>query len=309
MNQPGMVSAITADQARPNLWRRCVSWLSDNPWVLVAPAIAFFMVFSWYPLVKAVELSLQDYQHGIDATQHFVGLSQYETALGDPYFRQAARNTLVYLTLRLVMGFVLPIALAIAINELRRGKSLMRLAYYIPTVTSLVLVAIVWKWVFNPEFGAMNMLLDQMGLPRLQWLQSDKLVLPSLAMVAIWHGLGYWILIYLAALQGIPRELYESASVDGASLWRKIWHITLPQLRPIMLVVLIMSVIAASQLIVEPMVMTEGGPNNASLTLALYIYFTAFRQWDISYAAALSVILFIVLMVVTYVQLRLKKSR
>ncbi len=309
MNQPSPAGIIAADFSRPNLWRRCLNLLSDNPWVLVAPAIAFFMVFSWYPLIKAVELSLQDYQHGIGATQHFVGLDQYETALGDPYFRQAARNTLVYLVLRLAMGFVLPIALAIAINELRRGKLLMRLAYYIPTVTSLVLVAIVWKWVFNPEFGAMNMLLDQLGLPRLQWLQSDKLVMPSLAMVAIWHGLGYWILIYLAALQGISRELYESASVDGASLWRKIWHITLPQLRPIMLVVLIMSVIAASQLIVEPMVMTEGGPNNASLTLSLYIYFTAFRQWDISYAAALSVILFVVLMVVTYVQLRLKKSR
>jgi multiple sugar transport system permease protein len=287
---------------RQGALRRGWAWLGDQRWLFILPAFIFFLVFNWYPLLKAVEVSVYD-QQGTTAHE-MVGLRNYEAVLTDEDFRVACVNTVEYMVIRLALGFALPIIVAIMINEMRRFTGLLRLAYFMPMVTSLVLTAVVWKWIFNPQYGAINTVLGHLGIPGPQWIQSESLVLPSLATVAIWYGLGHWMLIYLAGLQGIPRELYEASAVDGAGFLRRIWHITLPQLLPVMRVVIILTAIAVAQLIVEPMVMTGGGPNRASLTISLYIFVTAFQEFNLGKAAAASMFLFAFLILITFIQLR-----
>lgn len=272
------------------------------PWLFLLPTVLGFIVFSWYPIVLGLIVSLQKY-HPIRPPQ-FVGLANFETLFSDPLFVTAWKNTVEFSLLSLLIGYPVPVVLAILVNEVRRGKSFYRIAYYLPAVLPGVVTAVLWRWLYDPGVGLLNTVIRVFGGQGLPWLMSADTVIPSLVFMATWAGFGSTTVVYLAALQGVPSELYEAAEIDGALVLQRLRYITLPQIRPVMLTMLILQIIGTFQVFTEPFVMTSGGPNNASLTILLLIYRYAFMYFDFGVAAAAGFILFVVLLLVTLTYFR-----
>jgi len=195
----------------------------------------------------------------------------------------------------LLFGYAIPIVLALAINEVRYGKAYFRLAFYLPVIIPPLVTVFLWGYMYSPDGGLLNGLLSLVGIGQQLWLQSPNTALQSLVVVTTWANAGGTMLIYLAALQSIPAELYEAAELDGAGIWGRVWSIALPQIRGVMLIMLILQIIATFQIFTEPFVLTQGGPVNATTTIMLLIYNYAFQNVDLGAASALSVILFLVL--------------
>jgi len=266
------------------------------------PALLLFIYFSWIPILRGLWISFQEYS--IIGASRFVGLANYEKLLKHPLFWKSWGNTVLYVLFGLAVGYFIPILLAIGVNEMRRLRTYFRISYYLPAILPLVVTAILWKSIYNVDSGLLNYILAKLGLPPGQWLQSLLFGGPILCLIvmATWKGAGATMLIYLAALQGIPETLYEAAEIDGASVWQRVRNITLPQLMPVMVIVLILQVIGTFQIFIEPFIMTnKGGPNNATLTVLLQIYEYAFTYFWLGEAAAMSMMLFIVLLSLTLV--------
>ncbi len=262
--------------------------------LFLLPAIIIFGFFVWYPIGYGFVLSLQD-NSLFGGTGSWVGFRNFQRVIADPLFKIAWSNTFKYALYGLLFGYAVPILLAIAINEVRYAKAYFRLAFYLPVIIPPIVTVFLWKYMYTPDGGLFNGLLSLIGIGKQTWLQSPTTALPSLVVVSTWANAGGTMLIYLAALQGIPAQLYEAAELDGAGIWRRIWNITLPQIRGVMLIMLILQIIATVQIFIEPFALTNGGPVYGTTTIMLLIYNYAFQIGDLGAASALSVILFLVL--------------
>ncbi|MFB3896129.1 MAG: carbohydrate ABC transporter permease [bacterium] len=271
------------------------------------PALLFFTLFSWYPILRGFIISFQQYAIRTDIPPQFVGWDNFRLVLNDPLFWIAWRNVIYFVVLGLILGYFVPIILAIAMNEMRHLRGYFRIAFYLPSILPMVVVAIMWRWFYDPGNGLVNLALNFLHLPTSQWLLSEKTAMLSLVIMATWQGAGATTIIYLAGLQGIPEELYEAAEIDGASIKQRMIHITIPQIRAVMLIMLLLQIIGTFQVFGEPLIMTKGGPNNATLTIMLLIYRYAFTYVQFGAAAAISLCLFIVLLGLTILYFRLTK--
>nr|WP_185030289.1 sugar ABC transporter permease [Streptomyces candidus] len=270
-------------------------------------ALFCFAMFAWWPIVKEVLLSFQ--QTNLVDEPTWVGLDNFRTVVEDPAFGQAWRNTLVFTLLALVCGFVVPFAVAIVLNELRHARAYLRFVVYLPVMLPPIVSVLLFRWFYDPGPGLFNQVLDVVGLPALAWLDSTDTALISLVIVSTWMNLGSGVLIYLAALQNIPGDLYEAAELDGAGILKRIRHVTIPQTRLILLLMLMLQIVATMQVFIEPYMLTGGGPENATVTVAYLMYQYAFVYGG-NYGAgsALGLMLMIVLLTVAAVQLRLTRD-
>jgi multiple sugar transport system permease protein len=274
---------------------------------LLCAALIVFAVFSWYPIVRGVLLSFQ--QVNFVGPPSWVGLDNFRTLFADPLFVRAWLNTLQFTAYALVIGFAVPFAVAIVLNELRHAKAYFRLVVYLPVMLPPIVAALLWKWFYDPGPGLFNSVLGAVHLPQPQWLDSTDTAMLSLVLVSTWANMGSATLIYLAALQTIPGELYEAAELDGASVWQRIRHVTIPQTRFVLAVMLLLQVVATMQVFTEPYVMTGGGPQDSTVTVLLLIYRYAFVYNDFGTASAMSVLLFVVLGVFSAAYLRLSSRK
>ncbi|MFJ7749659.1 carbohydrate ABC transporter permease [Arthrobacter sp. NPDC097144] len=271
----------------------------------VAVPVTGFLLFTLYPLGYSVYASFTDW-NGLSAPK-FSGLKNYVTMFQDPYFRKSLWNT-VFMMLAIPVGLVVSLALALAMNRKMRGTTFFRTVYYLPVISSIAAVAILWQWAFNGDFGLINQVLALVGIDGPNWLQNAGTVKPALMIMAVWKGLGYSMLLYLAALQSVPRYLYEAAALDGANAWKQFVNITIPMVRPVTFFLLVTSIIGGSQVFVEVNIMTPtGGPEFSSATIVWYIWQKAFDNLQMGYASAMSVVLGLLVFLVTFLQFRLNR--
>jgi putative chitobiose transport system permease protein len=264
--------------------------------------------FVLYPAAQALWLSFTDYN--MISPTRFVGMDNYARLAADPFFWAALRNSLLYLVVVVPLLVFLPIVLAVGVNGALPGIKLFRALFYLPVVTSLVISGLIWKWVYE-EKGLLNHVLQALGLASepVAFLTDPGIALFAVMAVTLWSGMGYYMVIYLAGLQGIPRSLYEVAQLEGVSAWQQFWHITVPLLRPSMAIVAVMSSIAAMKVFEEIYVMTQGGPMAASKTLVYFIYETAFVEFEMGLASAAGMALFAITLVLSLLQFRLLKKK
>ena len=272
----------------------------------LSAALVVFAMFSWYPIVRGVVLSFQ--QVNFVTSPDWVGWENFERLFADPLFGVAWRNTLYFTLLALVLGFGVPFLTAVVLNELRHAKGYFRLLVYLPVMLPPVVTALLWKWFYDPGPGLFNSVLRGLGLPTSQWLDSADTSMISLVLVITWANMGSATLIYLAALQTIPGELYEAADLDGAGIVKKVWHITIPQTKCVILMLLLLQVVATMQIFTEPFIMTGGGPEESTVTVLLLLYRYAFYYNDFGTASALSLILFAVLGVFSFLYFKITRK-
>jgi multiple sugar transport system permease protein len=269
------------------------------------PAVALLLVFSVYPLLNAIFFSFTDWN--LSGTPRFIGVDNYVTISDDLDFWKSLDVTARY-TLGLVPGFAIALFLAILFNRKLVGRDLLRTTYFTPVAVSWVIASLVWTSILHPSFGLNAQILRAFGQPSIKFLTDANWVIPAMIGLSLWKGIGYWMVIFLAGLQGIPGEYYEAAAVDGANRWQQFWKLTLPLLRPTVLFVSVVGVINAFQAFAPIWILTKGGPAGASRVYALLIYQSAFTYFKMGYASALAVLLFIFLMVLTVIQMRLLRS-
>jgi multiple sugar transport system permease protein len=276
---------------RASRWRVSRDGLSTL--VFIVPFLLVFGLFAWFPILRAFVMSVQDTNLVSEPT--FVGLENFRRVLADPLFGIAVRNTAWFATLALVFGFPIPIVLAVLMSEVRRYRGLYSALAYLPVVVPPVVAVLLWRFFYAASpTGVFNTVLGWVGLGPLPWLQSAGTAMPSIVIEATWAAAGATVIIYLAALVGVRPELYDAAEVDGASIWQKVRFITLPQIRNVLFVTLILQLIATAQLFTEPLLFTAGGPANSTMTVLLLIYKYAFQNslgGDYGMAAALSLML------------------
>ncbi len=291
--------------AQPSRWARLIDNENTVGYLFVAPLLLGLLIFTYGPVLAAFFLSFTkgDYI----STPKWIGLGNYQALLQEDLFWTSMRNTIYYVVGVVPAGLILSLLLAIAMNQKLRGIVFFRSIFFLPTITSSVAISLMWLWIYNPEFGVLNFLLKQVGVKGPTWLSSSTWAMPAIIIMAIWRGLGYNMLIYLAGLQGIPDVYYEAAEIDGAGGWAKFRNITLPLLTPTTFMLLILSLIGAFQVFEYTYVMTGGGPVYATLTIVLHIYNNAFRSFKMGYASALAYVLFAILLILTLIQLRLQK--
>ena len=280
-------------------WRRNIEgYLFISPWIIG------FVVFTAGALLGSFSISLTKWN--IVSPAEFIGLQNYQTMVEDRFFWQSIKVTLYYL-LNVPLNLVLGLFLALLLNQKVKGLSVFRTIFFLPSVTSGVAVSLLWMWIFNPRFGVINVLLKKIGIIGPLWLGSEAWAIPALIIMSIW-GVGGGMLIYLGALQGIPTAFYEAATLDGAGAWKKFLHITVPMITPVLLLNLVMGVIVSFQVFTQAYVMTDGGPNYATLFYVLYLYQQAFVWFNMGYAAALSWVLFLIILVFTVIILKTSSS-
>ncbi|WP_035513068.1 carbohydrate ABC transporter permease [Halalkalibacillus halophilus] len=274
-----------------------------TPYLFLLPGSVILTVFIFYPMLQAIWMSFTEYNMITDA--EFIGLENYENLFDSDVFWNALTNTFIYLIGVVPALVILPIFLAVLVNQKIKGIGFFRSAYYIPVVISLVVAGITWDWVYR-ENGILNYILDYSGViaEPIPWLTSQDTAIFAVMAVTIWKGIGYYMIIYLAGLQSIPHDLYEAAEMDGANWWQQVTRITIPMLMPFVLIVTIMSTIAAMKVFEEIYVMTGGGPARSTETLVFYIYSEAFEKLNMGYAAAGGVILFLITLVISLINLK-----
>ncbi len=272
-------------------------------YLFILPWLVGLVVFNAGPVLGMLGLSFTDWRISLDDLQ-FIGLDNYATLVADPIFWTSVGNTLYIVVGRVVFGTAFALFLAILLNQKVPGIPFFRAVYYLPTVTAGVAVALVWIWIFNPRLGILNYSLKQIGITGPPWIYSSQWVKPSLILMSMF-AVGPNMIILLAGLQGVPKELYESAEIDGAGNWAKFRNVTLPMLSPVLFFVIIISVVSSFQNFTEIRVMTEGGPGESSNVLIWYLWENAFIFLQLGVAAAVAWIMFVILMALTGLQFRL----
>jgi len=283
---------------RPATREAIYGYAMASPWLLG------FTVFTVFPMVAALVLSF--FRTDFLTETRFIGLSWWESVISDRIVRKAFYNTGVYVAAVVPLNTVLALMIAVLLNQGIAGQSIWRTVYYLPSVVSGVAVSLLWQWLYHPEVGLINSMLYRIGIQGPRWIYSEEWAMPAVVIMTLW-GAGAAMLIYLAGLRDIPTSLYEAAEIDGAGPVRRFFRITLPMLSPTIFFNVIMNIIAAWQVFTQAFVMTDGGPNNATLTMVLHIYRTAFENFYFGYASAQAWALFIVIMV--FVLIALKTSR
>jgi multiple sugar transport system permease protein len=279
----------------------------------LAVPLSLIGLFFFLPVLAGLLLSLTDfdiYAIGSLDTVRFVGLGNYRDLLHSSLFWTSLRNTLYFVLVGGPLSVALSLAAAVLLNSPRlRFRSFFRTVYFAPVVTTLVAVAIVWRYLYHPRYGLLNHVLGWVGIGPVDWLGDPHWAMPAIILLAIWKNFGYNMLIFLAGLQTIPEELYEAAALDGAGSWRRFLHITLPSLGPVFLFVAITTMIGYFQVFAEPYVMTQGGPLRSTTTLVLLMYEEGFRWWRMGLASSIAFVLFLITLGGTLLQLRLRRAR
>lgn len=279
-------------------------------WLFVAPALAAIALFLFVPVFASLLLSFTDFDIYAVADLRrlrFVGLSNYQTLLTEPLFWQALRNTFYYVVVAGPLSVAVSLAAALLVNaRLARFRPLFRTALFLPVVTTLVAIAVVWRYLYHPRIGLFNQLLAPFGVAPIDWLGDPLWAMPSIILMSIWKNFGFNMVIFVAGLQAIPERLYEAASLDGAGPWRQFRWVTLPMLAPTALFVAVMTMIGGFQLFAEPYVMTQGGPSNRTLSVVLLMFQEGFRFWNMGFAAAIAFVLFAILLAGTALQWKLR---
>lgn len=298
-----------AATARPTRARGPASQrrLTRAAWILffLLPSALPLLAFTYGPMVGAAWISLHEWN--LLSPMRWVGLANYADQLGDPATLRAFRNSLFYILGYLPLVFVGGLALALALNSRLKGRSLLRGAYFLPVVSSWIVVALVWRWLLNPSVGVVNWVLATVGIDGPGWWNEPAWAMPSIILASAWKDLGFVMVILLAGLQAIPTDVLEAARVDGAGRWRRLWSIVLPLLSPSIFFVLVISLINGFQVFDQVYAMTGGGPDNATDVVVLRIYNLAFRYGEAGEASALSWLLFLVILAVTVAQVRGQK--
>lgn len=265
-------------------------------YLFISPVILGILIWVAGPMVGAAWLSLTDWD--LLRAPEFVGLSNYRAVFQDDLFWQALRVTLYFTFVAVPLSLAISFLVALLMNVQVRGISFFRVLFYMPSIVPAVANAVLWVWVFNSEFGLLNVMLRLLGLPKVLWLQDPTWAMPALIMMSMW-GIGGAMVVYLAGLQGIPQHLYEAAAIDGANFWDRFWNVTIPMMSPVIFFNLVIGLIGALQTFTQGYLMTKGGPQNATLFYGLYIYRSAFQDFKMGYAAALSWVLFALVMVLS----------
>ncbi len=264
-------------------------------YLFLLPAIIVFALVAWYPIVRAFEMSFQDVS--LMGESKDVGFDNYELMKKDPARKVVLENSIEFASWSILLGYAVPVIVAIFVREMRFGKGFFRIVYFLPSVVPVSIAVIVWRFIYDPDAGVLNELLKLVGIEGQLWLYDPKLAKPSIVAVMTWGTFGTTTLIYLSSLLDIPTELYEAAELDGASPLMRIRHITLPHLAPVMSLLFVLQILAVVQVFTEPFLFTKGGPGRETLTPVLHIYNRAFGRADMGYAAAWSVVLVIILVV------------
>ncbi len=272
-------------------------------YLFVLPSLLFLAIFVVYPIVSAFYLSLHRYN--LLEPPVWDGIGRYALLLEDTRFFKAIGNTMLFAVMTVPAGTAISLLLAVLINQPLRAIYFFRTAYYLPVVTSFVAVSFIWLWIYEPQFGVLNQLLERLGLPTFAWLRDPNTAMLSIAILSIWKNAGYNMIIFLAGLQGIPKYLYEAAEIDGASAVQRFWYITVPMLSPTTFFVFVVYFIGALQMFTQSWILTQGGPLDSTLTVVYLIYQNGFEFLKMGSAAAMSVILFILIAVVTYINTRI----
>lgn len=285
--------------------------LQSAPFML--PSVAGMLVFSAFPIIISVLISMTDW-NGLDALnaktllEHFTGLDNYIRILGSSEFYRVLGHTLYYIVLYIPLVFLASLGIATILNQNRRGITVFRVMYYIPVLTSWVAASLIWKWVLSPQYGILNQLLATVGVKGPDWLTSEVWAMPAIVLASVWKDMGFFGLFLLSGLKAIDIGYYEAARVDGAGRVRQFFGITLPLLTPSIFFCLIMSLINAFQLFPQVMIMTEGGPNGATQVMVERIYTYGFKYFKMGHAAAYSWLLFLIIFILTGIQMRLQKG-
>lgn len=278
----------------------------------LAPALSAIFIFFFIPVISAFIISFTDfdiYALGDFSTVRFIGFNNYIKLFDDPLFYTALKNTFYFVIMAGPLSIAVSLGAALLLNsKLVKYKSIFRLSYFIPVVTTLVAVAIVWRFTYHPKFGIINYILSLIGIAPIDWLGEPSTAMPAIVLMSVWKNFGYNMIIFIAGLQNIPEDLYEAASIEGASGWQKFKSITLPMLAPTTIFISIITMIGYFQLFAEPYIMTQGGPLNSTLSIVQFMYQEGFRWWNMGYSASIAFVLFFIIMLGTIVQLKIQKS-
>jgi len=297
---------------RPTLGRK----LMRTPvagWMFVAPALIILGVFFGLPVFAALLLSLTDfdlYALADSDNLRFVGFNNYLDLLQTAIFWKSLGNTLYFVIVGVPLSIAVSLGAAMLLNApLARFKALFRTALFAPVVTTLVAVAVIWRYLFHTSYGLVNWALGQVGIAPVDWLGDPRWAMPTIILFAVWKNFGYNMVIFLAGLQTIPQDLYEAARIDGASKWRQFRHITLPMLGPVLLVVAVITVSGYFQLFAEPYVITRGDPLQSTVSVLYFMFEEGFKWWKLGRASAVAFLLFAIILAVTTLMLRLGKRK
>lgn len=272
----------------------------------LSPWLVGFLVFGLYPMAMSLYYSLCRYD--VLRVPQFIGLDNYRALIfHDPYFGISITNTLVYMVLRIPLAIVGSLLLAILANQAVRGIRFFRTILFLPSIITGVVLSVIWLWLFNPQLGLVNTALGWVGLPGPLWLQSTDWSKPGLALMSLWSIGGARMIVFIAALQAIPNQLYEAVELDGGGAWRRFCHVTLPMLSPVIFLWTVLEVIFSFQVFTEAYVMTKGGPLNSTLFYNLYLYFKAFDDFEMGYASAMAWLLLVFTLLFTIVQFSFSK--
>jgi len=273
-------------------------------YLFILPLISILAIFVLIPVGASLVLSF--YKWDIISSPRFVGLQNYVRLVGQDLFWISLKNTFIYTVAVVAIGLVLALSLALLLNETwLRGKTFFRTVYFIPVITSMVVISMIWSWLYSPTYGILNYILKILGLPMQKWLSDPKLAMICIILMTIWKFLGYHTIIFLAGLQGIPEQMYEAAMLDGSNWWQRFRYITLPLLKPTTFFITVMAIIGSFQVFDQVYIMTEGGPLYSTTVLVVYLYNNAFRYFRMGFGCAIAWVLFGIIFIVTLVQLRL----
>ncbi len=273
--------------------------------LFITPLVLGLVIFQFGPMIASFLISFTVLDYISPPT--WVGLRNYATLLQDELFWRSLHNTLYYVIGVVPLTTVISLFLAMLLNQKIRGIVFFRTIFFLPTVSSVVAISLLWTWIYQPQYGFANFLLSTLGLPKLPWLASPDWAMLGVIIVSIWRSLGFNIILYLAGLQGIHQELYEAAQLDGAGPWHLFRYITVPLLSPTTFFILVLSFIASFQVFESILIMTEGGPYFSTLSIVMYLFNNAFRFFKMGYASAIAYVLFVILLIITFFQVRLQR--
>jgi len=309
MNTSGRFGAATATAATGKVQKRRRA-RSDAlaAYAFLLPNMVGFLIFTLGPLVASFVVSFFNWQLSVSSTPPaFIGFGNYvKIFTQDPVFYTVVGNTLFYVTLYVSLNIVVSLSLALWLSTLTRWRNLFRILFFIPVMTPLVGVALVWALMYD-QHGVINWALSLVHIPPPGWIGSTQWAMPAILLLSVWQGFGYNMLVFSAGLQGIPQQYYEAAAIDGANTWRRFWHITLPQMSPSLFFGIVLTIISALQVFDQAYVLTSGGPGNATTTLVLYLFQNGFQYFHMGYASAIAWVLFAMIMAVTAVQFLAQK--
>jgi multiple sugar transport system permease protein len=281
--------------------------------LFIAPALFVLGLFFFVPILASLVLSWTDfdiYALADSENTRFVGWDNYRRLLYDPLFWTSLVNTLYFVAVGGPLTVVISLAAALLVSsKLTRFRGFWRTIYFAPVVTTLVAVAVVWRYLYHARYGTLNFALGYLGIGPIDWLGDPRWAMPAIILLAVWKNFGYNMVIFVAGLQSIPEDMYDAARIDGAGRWHTFWRITLPLLAPTFFFVGVTTMIGYFQLFAEPYVMTQGGPLHSTYSLVLYMYEQGFRWWNIGYASSIAFVLFLITLAGTMVQVRLQRGR